>query len=234
MMMFSLTRLKAALLGCGLAVASCLAMPASRHSAPVACVMGLPKVLGTWELVEETQLKEKELRVLEASDHWRRIYRCRETRQVIIVTWVVGPSGPLASHQPEVCYARHAFYSQRKAHEWAIPGRTDRFRIQTLEPRQIGQPALTVAYAWHDSERWRAPQCPRWQLAGHTDLQRIQVTMRHPSGMARRAHLAISQFLQLAIDAANTDRTHFKSRHNKIEGAPLSQEKRNPELARGR
>ena len=196
-------RFQAALLGCGLAVASCLVTPTSHSEVPRQPTFELPDTLGPWELLEQGTLQESELRILQASDHWRRVYQCRDTKEIVDVTLIAGASGPVASHQPEICYSRNEFSSPSDARLWTVPERSDTFRFHTFEPRQFERPALTIAYAWHDGVRWRVPRVPRLQLAGHAVLQRLQRTMRHPSGMARDAQAAMRQFIQLAVDAAD-------------------------------
>ncbi len=203
MMAGTFTRFQAALLGCGLAVVSCLITPASHLEVPPHGAFELPETLGSWELLEQGNLQQSELEILHASDHWRRVYRCRETNKTVVVTLVAGASGPLASHQPEICYARSEFFAHGDALLWTVPERSDQFWLRTLEPRQFEQRSLTIAYAWHDGERWMAPRIPRLQLAGRATLQRLQITMRHRSGMAPAARIAIQQFAQLAVDAVD-------------------------------
>jgi hypothetical protein len=207
MMGCTLNRFQIVLLGCSLAAVSSLITPSSRATFPPHRVLALPEMLGSWELLEEGQLEESELRILQANDHWRRIYQCRKTKQVVVVTLVVGASGPLTCHQPEVCYARNEFCSHSDASLWTVPDRRDRFRFQTLEPRQVERPALTISYAWHDGDLWRAPTVPRIQLAGCAALQRLQISIRHPTGMAQDARAALQQFVQLAVDATAENQT---------------------------
>ena len=205
MTFFNPTHLRASMLGCSLAVAASLLTPTSRSEVPRALTFDAPEVLGCWELQEHGQLRASELRLLQARDHWRRIYRCRETQQLVVVTLIAGPSGPLVSHRPEVCYARNEFCSHSESALWATASRRHEFRFQTLEPRLVERPAITIAYAWHDGDHWRAPVLPRFSFAGHAGLQKLQISMRHPAGATRQASAAIQQFIQLSVDAADAE-----------------------------
>lgn len=198
-----ITRLKVTLLGCGLAFTSCLFTAAFHPAVSLRCAFELPQTLGTWQLLQQESPTPGELRILQATDHWQRVYQCQETEQIVVVTLIAGPAGPLLSHQPEVCYARNEFSTHSDASIRAVPQRHDRFRFQTLEPRQTTQSAMTIAYAWHDGENWTAPRMPRFQLAGHATLQRLQLNMRHPSGHVREAESAMQQFVQLMLDAVD-------------------------------
>ena len=194
------------MLGCSLSVAACLLTPPPHSEVSRASTFDVPEVLGGWELQQQRgQLQTSELRLLQADDHWRRIYHCRETQQVVVVTWIAGPSGPLVSHQPEVCYARNEFYLGSESTRWATASRRQDFRFQTLKPRLFERPAITIAHAWHDGNRWQAPDSPRFSFAGHAGLQKLQISIRHPVGTTRQATAAIQQFIQLTIDAADTE-----------------------------
>ncbi|PAY21304.1 hypothetical protein CKO51_01630 [Rhodopirellula sp. SM50] len=201
---FTLTRTKAAVLGCSLALVSCLATSAARTQVPPRCAFELAETLGRWELIERCELQPSELDILQAGDHWRHVYQHRQTKQVVVVTLIAGPGGPLASHLPETCYARTQFRAHSEPVVWNMPDQSDQFRCQTLQPRKVDQPALTIAYAWHDGSRWRAPQFPRFQLAGHPTLQRLLVSMRHPGGMTAEAQQVIRQVVGLTVDAAES------------------------------
>lgn len=198
MMTRTFTRFQAAVVGCSLALASCLAAHGWRPDSRQQAAFALPNTLGTWELVEQATLQERQVQILQAGDHWRRVYRCKEHRDVMVVTMLSGAAGPLVAHLPEVCYDQNEFCAHSELQWWTVPQRHDRFCFQTLDPRQLERPAMTVAYAWHDRKRWRAPRYPRFRLAGHGSLQRLQVTMRHPRGMNRRARSAMQQFIKLA------------------------------------
>ena len=207
-----ITRFQAVGMACSVALVSCLVLPALHPDVSPQCAFDLPATLGSWELLKQGTLQENELKILHASDHWQRVYQRSESKQIVVVTLVVGPSGPLASHQPEVCYARNEFCSYRDASLWNVPNRDDTFRFQTLEPRQVERAAMTIAYAWHDGDSWRAPRVPRVQLSGNSALQRIQITMRHPSGMTHDAQTAMQEFVQFAVEATDELNSRFASR----------------------
>lgn len=207
-----LSRVHVVLFGCLLTAASCLlSMPAvgrpSNQSA-----FDFPARLGSWQLLERAELEEGELAMLRAHDHWQRIYECPQTNQRIIATLVSGPSGPLVCHQPEVCYARSEFCSHSEIRTWSTPTGADRFRIQTLEPRDVERPAMTICYAWHDGSNWKAPKMPRLQLAGRSSLQRLQVSMRHAPGSTTDAQSVMEEFLLAAVEATQQLQTGIAER----------------------
>lgn len=201
MMLANPTRFQAALLGFSLAAASCMLSLATDKRRADAPALELPQVLDSWKLLEQGELDEDETTMLQAHDHWRRVYQCQETKQRVVVTLVTGASGPLVCHQPAVCYALNEYSSYSEPRLWNAPQGNDEFRFQTFEPRDLSRPAMTVCYAWHDGHRWSAPQVPRLRLAGRSSLQRLQISMQHPTGCDTDAQAAIRQFLSAAVDA---------------------------------
>ncbi|WP_147871174.1 hypothetical protein [Stieleria maiorica] len=195
-----MTRSNIAVLGCVLSLLSCLATSTWRTETPPRCAFEPAQTLGPWQLLEHGELQASELAILRASDHWRVGYQHPQTRQVVVVTLIAGAAGPLASHLPETCYARQEYSSHSDAVVWKFPETSDSFRFQTLHPRDVDQPALTIAYGWHDGTRWSAPRSPRFQFAGSRTLQRMLVTMRHPGGLTTEARQVLQQVLELTVN----------------------------------
>lgn len=199
-MNLTLTRSKAVTLGCLITALSCLAIRKPSDIELPKCDFDLAASMGRWKMQEQRDLHPGDLAVLQASDYWQRVYQNEETKQAVVATVIAGQAGALASHLPEACYARTDFCSLSDATVWTVPGRDDRFRFQTLVPRNLDQPAVTIAYAWNDGIQWVAPDYPRIRLAGHATLQRLLITMRHPNGRAPDARQAIQQFIELAVN----------------------------------
>ncbi|WP_182864767.1 exosortase-associated EpsI family protein [Rhodopirellula sp. JC639] len=195
-----MTRSKIAVLGCLLSLTSCLVTSGWRTAPPPRCAFEPAATLGPWQLLERDELEPRELEILQASDHWRAAYRHPQTGQVVVVTLIAGAAGPLASHSPETCYARQEYRSLSDAVVWKLPETSDNFRFQTLHPRNVDQPALTIAYGWHDGTRWSSPRSPRFQFAGRPTLQRMLVTTRHPGGLTAAARQTLQQVLQWSVN----------------------------------
>lgn len=199
------SRLRAILAGCGIALVGWASTQISprrqgvEQAAASETRFELPSRVGSWELIERLSLPEKELAIFNASDHWRYVYRCRDTKHLLVATLIAAEGGPLLCHLPEVCYERNAFESHATPRLWRVDSASDEFRFQKLTPRDHSQPSVTVAYAWHDGQRWSAPAVPRMQLAGHPTLKRLYITARSPSGHASELERSMQTFLQKAI-----------------------------------
>lgn len=177
------------------------------RTGPGALHIDLPDAAGSWRMQQRLELPDDERKMLGAASCWRRQYQCQRTQQHVVATLAAGPSGRIAAHSPEVCYASRDYRPTSAARTVQVDGVEGRFWIHSFRPRIVGQPTLTVAYAWHDGHRWCAPRSPRWELAGKPQIWRLQVTCQHPEWAAGDAAAALTDFLQQALaDVAEQDR----------------------------
>ncbi|MCC9599504.1 hypothetical protein LOC67_02950 [Stieleria sp. JC731] len=191
-----ITNLHAVIVGCMIALISCgMSIRSISRGFSDDQTFALPVQLGAWTMVGNEELPESELEVLHATNYWRQSFKNKTNDQTVVVTFIAGPAGPLASHLPETCYARHEFASIGKAASWIVPNSEHEFRFQTLVSRDIEQPSVTLAYSWHDGSHWCSPRYPRIQLAGHANLRRLMVSVRHPRGHSGNARQIIESFI---------------------------------------
>lgn len=201
--MMRLTRIVAIWIGCASALAGLLVPPTlirllGEGSSDAAC-LEFPDTFGSWTAQQQLALPDDELDTLGAAGYWRRQYRGRATQQTVLATLVFGPAGRIAAHSPEICYARRAYQPVGPARTVRLAGTDSRFKMTSFRPRVAGQPALTVAYAWHDGQQWIAPTSPRLALAGVQQVCRLQVTCQHPDWATGEAEAALARFLQEAL-----------------------------------
>lgn len=169
------------------------------RTGPGAVHVDLPDVAGSWIMQQRLELPDDERKMLGAESCWRRQYQCQRTQQRVVATLAAGPSGRIAAHSPEICYASRDYRSTSAARTVQVDDVEGRFWIHSFRPRTVGQPTLTVAYAWHDGHCWRAPRSPRWELAGKPQIWRLQVTCQHPEWAAGDAAAALTDFLHQAL-----------------------------------
>lgn len=168
-----------------------------RGNAAVYCELN--DAFGSWMLQQRLELPEDERKMIGAARGWRRHYQCQRTQHNVVVTLAAGPPGRIAAHSPEICYAARDYHSMTTARTARVDGVEGQFWIRSFRPRVAGQPTLTVAYAWHDGRSWRAPQSPRWELAGSAQLCRLQVSCQHPEWATGEAASALADFLHQSL-----------------------------------
>jgi hypothetical protein len=137
-----------------------------------------PEQFGDWHLASVETLPLDVLETLECSGYVRRVYRNVKTDETVSLCIVVGPSGPISVHRPEICYSSREFDiieapSQFKLSEVDPP--RDSFRKLALRSNDLSGHLLHVAYAWSAGDGWVAPEHPRFSFAGHRVLYKLQL-----------------------------------------------------------
>jgi len=147
---------------------------ASRLAEAGSLLLGLPAEIGDWQQVGDShQLSGEAAAVLECSGYVIRNYIHRDTRESVTVGLIVGPSGPMSVHTPEVCY------SSREFPMIAGPERQVLWRTTHKSVRLEGT-ALLVYYGWNDGTRWTAAEHPRFAYAGKPYLYKLQLAVPAP------------------------------------------------------
>ena len=148
-----------------------------------------------WVLVgEKTQLGDEIVEILECNGNVVGLYQSSLNPRILVhVTLLVGPSGPLLVHSPEVCYPSRGnkklsdpkLIKVRGPNGEAGSFKEVRFLSQGLNPRQI-----IVGYAFSTGEGWATPKNERLSLAGSPFLYKVQLHCELPndSGIEDETH----------------------------------------------
>ena len=146
----------------------------------------LPPRLGHWRLVKSLPLEEGVGDTLQCAAALHGIYTNEQTGDSVVVAVLVGPSGPLTVHTPEICYSANDYELAGERQAVAI---TDKKRQQHslwqlhANSRHSTRPNLRVLYGWSQGREWQAVRGPRFALAGLPVLYKLQL-----AGPARDAH----------------------------------------------
>jgi hypothetical protein len=138
----------------------------------------IPEKHGNWRLVREVPFSEDVVNMLQCPAYVNRTYMHQQTGDVVIVTVLVGPPGPIGAHTPEICYGSQNYSilgnrqsikivdRQQKEHSlWQV----------SMEPKNATVAPQTVLYAWSTGESWSAANDPRLNYAGEPYLYKIQI-----------------------------------------------------------
>jgi hypothetical protein len=138
-----------------------------------------PEAIGPWQLEKVEPVSDLVVQILACTGYVNRRYVNRETGQTVGVALVVGPSGPISVHTPEICYSSRSYRIAESDAKKAIPGDGERphsFWSVTFEPAKFGAEALRVYYAWNTGSGWRAASAPRFEYGGFPLLYKLQVS----------------------------------------------------------
>jgi hypothetical protein len=163
---------------------------------------GVPTQFGDWRMESSEQLPPATREILQCSGHLMRTYRNAATQELVTVAVLLGPSGPISVHTPEICYS---------SREYSISGPTERtalvdgegarhsFWVTNLRSNGIEGNRLRVYYGWSDGGVWNAAEHPRFTYASRPYLYKIQLAGLVPPNLGADAADACGSFLQVFL-----------------------------------
>jgi hypothetical protein len=146
-------------------------------------LQGVPAKFGNWTLQSSEEMSDHVVKMLECAGYFVREYRYRDDEQPgreasVKVALLLGPSGPMSSHTPEICF---------KSQNYPIEGDRERLTVRGEDGSQgdfwavtfkANDPAgdmIRVYYGWSTGGPWRAPENHRFAFASYPFLYKIQV-----------------------------------------------------------
>jgi len=179
----------------------------------------LPMEINGWVAEEDSPLRPGEVAMLKIQDAYvNRVYTNRETGATVHFTLMVGPTGRITPHRPEICFGGRDF--AREAERTSVPidvqldcGReiVDTFWRVNFVNRAIGtNNRISFYYGTYHGERpadvWHAVERPRRTFQRFRFVYRIQVQAFSVQGDERDT---ARQFLE---DALPTIHRYLKQR----------------------
>jgi len=159
----------------------------------------IPAQFGTWRLQSSGELGETASKMLECAAQVVRDYENQATGDVVSVTLLLGPPGPISVHTPEVCFGTRNFKNLGERQLTAIrraDGRDDEFWTLDYKANNLRGDLLRVYYAWSKGDRWSAVGDPRFTFASQPYLYKIQLSSRLPPGTITQSQDPCHKFLQ--------------------------------------
>ena len=161
-------------------------------------------------MLDEQPITENVLQTLECSGYVSRRYVHQKTGNAVTIAIMVGPSGPIAVHTPEVCYSSRAYGIEDPRTEVTFPPMAsggDSSQPQTLwkvtfRDNRTAIDQLRVYYAWATGKKgstgtvWRAAARPRYEFAGEPMLYKLQIAGLLSAGSSGEAGDPCHQFLE--------------------------------------
>jgi len=164
----------------------------------VAKLKGVPPQFGPWKRTAERELEPDVVNELQCVGYVSRQYVNEETGDVANVALLLGPSGPISVHTPEICYSSRDF--EQTAQRVAVPagGGDDSFWAITFRTRNPLSRSewLRVHYAWSSGGPWAAVKSPRLSFAGKPYLYKLEVAGYPPPGADPEKEDPAQRFLE--------------------------------------
>jgi hypothetical protein len=149
-------------------------------------LQAIPMQLGAWQVVKDGELDEPTIKMLRCTGNFLRVYKNKLTGREVSVVMMVGPTGPLVQHTPDVCYRSSNYrtdQSRRRVEIVDRSGASHPFFLTTFRENAAAGRRLQVHYGWYHAGTWRAPENPRTGFSAIPMVYKIQVaTFIHPNG----------------------------------------------------
>jgi len=156
-----------------------------------------------WRLSEQQQFAPPILDLLQATGYLKQRYEDVNSQETVAIAMFVGPTGPMVTHMPEVCYNANAYIQCEPPAKWEFldsNGLRNELCATTFRTDDLHQNYIRVYYAWStDGLRWRAPASPRLAFAGQPYLLRLQAAVSLSNQHRKAEGDAAYRFLQQAL-----------------------------------
>ena len=164
----------------------------------------IPSQIGIWRLTSSDEITQSTLTMLECTGYILRTYENQETGETVRVSVLLGPSGPMSVHTPEICYSSqdYTIHEQRRQVPIAIDGSNESFWALTFQSNNLDADMLRVYYAWNPGDNWSAPEDPRFEFASHPFLYKIELASYLPPGTDVETDDPCRKFLQDLVPLA--------------------------------
>lgn len=156
-----------------------------------------PQQFGAWQTERSFEMEERTLRMLQCSGDVNRLYANPISGAQVNVAVLLGPTGPIGSHTPEICYSSvdYAQQGKRRLVSLEIGDKTHSFWQVMFKRNSVGGESLSVFYAWSSGDEWVAADEPRWQFADRPFLYKIQLASILPPSSTADDLQPCSEFL---------------------------------------
>lgn len=159
----------------------------------------MPNTIGDWDYQEDLPLSQAVQDVLQCVSHLNHVFVNRNSGENIGATLIIGPSGPLTVHTPEICLSTGGYVQVGRSqqveikHEERVLGTFYRANFRSQTPNL---PSLEIFWGWHDGKGWSAPDNPRLTFGGAPALYKLQVTAQLWPNVAEGDEGSVAQFLR--------------------------------------
>jgi hypothetical protein len=150
-------------------------------------------------LADEEAVPAPIIETLQCAGYVNRKYIDRRTGDEVHLAIIVGPSGPIAVHTPEICFSSQAYSIEepRQARELVdSAGDPHTFWYTTFSSTNAIAEQLRVYYGWCGDEKWQASESPRFEFAGQPMLFKLQISSRVPPGKSSTGKDSCQAFLE--------------------------------------
>ncbi|MCL2622844.1 MAG: EpsI family protein [Planctomycetaceae bacterium] len=182
----------------------------------------IPAEFGDWTRTKNTELPRYALEQLKPSGAKNWTYVNEQTDEYVHVSFLVGPTGRLSVHTPEVCMDGQGYMISQERQREPFPDESDEdaensdrgnsdnqdvFWRVAIANRAVPEAQIVSYYALGTGKRWWAKDNPRYELDQYPFILKIQVETAAPHAEGyNSARNFLKEFLpEIARVYAETD-----------------------------
>jgi hypothetical protein len=165
----------------------------------------IPAQIGDWRIESRGHVDEHVRRVLESAGDIYHVYVNQKTGEAVKVVVVLGPSGPISVHTPEICYCSRAHTIIDKRKRVRVPvagGPEEEFWALTFQKNDLNKEISRAYYAWSTGGKWSATEQPRFTFARYPYLYKLQLASQLPPNADLQERDPCLEFLKDFVPAA--------------------------------
>ena len=138
----------------------------------------LPMDIGDWHSDQNDALDPVVAGLLQCAGSVNRVYENQKSGDKVSVAVLLGPSGPIAVHTPEICYSSIDYQIAQDRSRWTMaeadqPG--DEFWDLRMQGNDVAASPIRVLYGWTKEKFWNATENPRFSYGGSSYLYKLQL-----------------------------------------------------------
>lgn len=170
-----------------------------------------PANFADWETKKTEKLGSDALNQLVPYGYFQRDYVNRKSGAAINVLVLLGSSGPISVHTPEVCYASRDHQQLGERIKLPIPGRNggDSIWKTTFRLSGVDAQVLNIYYGWSAGDAWIAAEKPRFSFSTRKFLYKVQITNRAAENRSANNDPANDPAVQFMADFIPALQTHM-------------------------
>jgi len=139
-----------------------------------------PEEFGNWKAKLVIPLSDATQKILQCQGHINREYVNMETGECISVAIMLGPSGPISVHTPEVCYSSQGTMQLGERQSFKVEdvdGVKTNYWYVDFQSTGFDKKMMRAIYAWSTDGNWEATATPRLTFVTHPYLMKLQIAV---------------------------------------------------------
>jgi len=155
-------------------------------TAAAARLKDFPREFGPWRYAREGEpVSDMVARELSLAGYISTSYTHRDDGTMVTLLLMVGDSGPLLRHPPNICYANRANEQVGEMTKFQVDATDPPSEFNLLvyrRPQSLTNDRFLVAFSMATGPVWKAPKMPRIEFGGAPLLYKVQLlTLLDPS-----------------------------------------------------